>query len=398
VSHALWAMQLYDAAMGTSLVTTSQFSVTNQLDLVMYETRPFLLKFFEVGSEANNSLATHTGVSIAYWYHLIHSAPTTPQAQQAKAILAVALNDSDNFWGRSDKGFINFYWNVRGVTTVPLTAKTDRLLVTPTPGAGLIGLRSSAGFQTTARAAIMFANMFNSDPAFSHSNADAPGFQWGSGADWLVTDPEFYSNSGILAEAGSGVYSDVSNIVTLAGQQSSDNGTYPIITHAEDNSGAAVPHYYVQINAQPYWTASSVYRRDYVWLDDLQVVAIFDHVVGTPAKTWRLHIPAAPTINGTTVSYVINAKTVTVRDLFSSAAAAWTSTNLNGSLTQSNVWRLAQTDASNDYRSLKVLDVGGRVTAATLTTGTGFYQANLTISGVTRTVRFNDDGSHAVVQ
>uniref|UniRef100_UPI00374DCBBA hypothetical protein n=1 Tax=Rhodoferax sp. TaxID=50421 RepID=UPI00374DCBBA len=398
VGHALWAMQLYDGAMGTSLVADSKISIANQLDLVMYQTRPHLTSFFEVGSEAARSTAPYTQITIDYWHQLITAAPFSPQAQVAKTILATALANSDNFWARADKGFINFYWNLRNVSGAALSSKTDRMFVAPTPGAGLIGLRSSAGFQTTARASLMFANKFTSQAAYSHSNPDAPGFQWASGTDWLVTDPEFYANSGILAEGGSGVFSDVSNIVTLASQKSNESGSFPLIRYAEDNATASVPHYYTQIDAQPYWSSASVYRREYVWLDDLQVVVIFDRIVGGGAKTWRLHVPGSPSINGANASYSINGKTVTVRNLYATAGGSWASANLNGSLTQSDVWRLTQTDASDDYRSLKVLDVGNRVSAATLVSGAGYLEAQITVNGTARTIRFFDNGTHASVQ
>jgi hypothetical protein len=397
VGHALWAMELYDGAMGTTLVADSGLSLPNQLDLVMYQTRPFLLNFFEVGSEASNSLAPYTQITIEYWHHLISKAPASAQAAVAKSILTTALANGGNFWARASKGFTNFYWNIRGVTAAALAAKTDRLLTTPTPGAGIIGLRSSAGFQATARAAVMFANRASGAPAYSHGNPDAPGFQWASAADWLVTDPEFYANSGILAEAGT-LGSDVSNIVTLSGIKSDENGVYPAINYSEDNSSATVAHTYVQINAAPYWTATSVYRRDYVWLDDMQAVVIFDHVVGGGAKTWRLHVPAVPSINGATASYTINGKTVAVRTLYATSGAGWASTNLNPSVTQNDVWRLTQDDPANDYRSLKVLDVGGRVSAAALASGAGYLEAQVTVNGAARTVRFYDDGTHALVQ
>ena len=401
VSHALWAMELYDAAMGTTLVSDSTFSFASQLDLAMFQTRPHLTKFFSVGSEANNSLATHTGVSLAYWYHLAHSGRYTTQAQHAKSVLAVAELDGDNFWRRPDKGFISFYWNLRRIPAAPLSTKTDRMFAAPSPGAGLIGLRSSAGFQTNARAALVFANQFNFGPAYSHANPDAPGFQWASGADWLVTDPDYFNNSGILAEAGSAHLSDLSNIVTLAGQQFNGAGAQPRINLVRDNTGQAVPHYYIQIDAANYWTAASTYRRDYVWLDDLQVVAIFDRIVGAPAKKWRLHVPSQPTISGKTASYVIGGKTVKVRDLLATANGVWSTENLRTTptpVTDTDVWRLSQDDPSNDYRSLKILDVGARVASATLTTSAGFYEAVLSINGVTRRIRFFDNGDPALVQ
>ena len=399
VSHALWAMELYDAAMGTTLVADSAFSFANQLDLAMFQTRPHLIKFFSVGSEANNSLATHTGVSLAYWYHLAHSGRNTVQAQHAKSLLAVAEADADNFWRRADKGFTSFYWNLRRVNAAPLGTKPERFLTTPSPGAGLIGIRSSAGFQTNARAALVFANQFNTAAAYSHSNPDAPGFQWASGSDWLVTDPDYFNNSGILAEAGSAWLSDISNIVTLSGQQDNDSGGQPIVRFSVDNTAQAVPHYYIQIDAANYWTSASTYRREYVWLDDLQVVVIFDRIVGAPAKKWRLHVPTAPTINGKTATYTIGTRTVAVRDLLATGNGVWTVANLNPTVTDTNVWRLSQDDSSSDYRSLKVLDVGGRVTSAILNQVAGTsYEAELIIGSVTRRIRFFDNATQATVQ
>ena len=399
VSHALWAMELYDAAMGTTFVADSTFSTANQLDLAMFQTRPHLTRFFSVGSEANNSLATHTGVSLSYWYHLAHSGRYTTQARHAKSLLVVAEPDSQNFWARNDKAFTSFYWNLRRIPAAALSTKTDRLMTTPSPGAGLIGLRSSAGFQTSARAALLFANQFNFDAAYSHSNPDAPGFQWASGSDWLVTDPDYFGNSGILAEAGSAYLSDLSNIVTLAGQQYSPSGNPPQIRFTQDNTSQAVPNYYVQINAQPYWTAASEYRRDYVWLDDLQVVAIFDRIVGAPVKKWRLHVPALPTVIGRIATYTINGKAVAVRDLLATSNSAWTVQNLRPAVTSQDVWRLAQDDASSNYRSIKVLDVGGRVSSASATTVGTSHQVDLVVNGASRRITFFDSAvSPATVQ
>ncbi len=393
VKNAVWAMELYDAALGTDWLAQSGFSFAQSLNLLMYQTRPHLEKFFEVGSEASNSDAPFTQLSLVHWHHMIHSGKSSSEAQHAKSILTTAMAVSN--WSRASKGFANFYWNLNAATASPAAAKPDRFFVAPTPGAGLLGLRSSEGFQTNARAAFMFANRANSSADYSHANPDAPGFQWASGADWLVTDPEFFANSGILAEAGTNVGSDVSNIVTLAGQKTSETGDFPIIRFSEYNPSAAVPHSYIQIDARPYWTSSSVYRRDYVWLDDLQVVVVFDRIVGSPAKTWRLHIPSAPVINGNIALYNVNGKSVAVRDLYSTGGAGWSSTNLNGSIANRDVWRLSQPDSSNDYRSVKVLDVGGRVATASSSTGAGYVEVSLTIAGNVRVVRFFDDGRHA---
>ena len=398
VGRAFWAMRLHDDVMGTNLLGESGLSPLAQLDLVMFETRPSLLEFFEVGSEPATSTAPFHATSLEYWHLLIHTAPGSAQARHAKSILQVAMADARNLWPRSSKGFANFYWSIRDVTAAPLSSKADRLYVAPTPGAGLVGVRSSAGFVAGGRAAVMFANYFDAAPAFSHANPDAPGFQWASGSGWLVTDPEYYSRSGILAEAGSANLSDVSNIVTLAGQKSSTSGKHPVVKFAEDNRTASVPHFYTQIDAQPYWTAASVYRRDYVWLDDLRVVAIFDHVVSPAAKTWRLHVPAPPTVAGDTATYSVGGQMVTVRDVYSSSRSALAQQNLNGSVTTQNVWRLTQPDSASDYRSLKVLDVGGRVSSATLTSGPGSLTVKIQLKAAgSASVTFSDDGSHALV-
>ncbi len=391
VSGAVWAMQLHDNAMGTNLLASSGFSPRNQLNLVMFQTRPNLTRFFEVGSEASNNLAVFTNITLRFWYHLITLAPQSEEAKHAKAILKIAELDNENFFPRSMKGFVNFYWNIRSVATVSANSKPERFYRGDSPGSGLIGLRSSAGFSTGARAALMFAHKFNTSPAYSHSNPDAPGFQWAAGNNWLVTDPEYFNSSGILAEAGSGVYSDVSNIVTLAGQQSSENGGFPIITYQENNTASGSPHYYIQINAQPYWNSASYYRRDYVWLDDLQVVIIYDHVTSPAAKKWRLHLPAGASISGNTATYTTGGTTVRVRNLYSSGGSGWGTEGAYGAV------RLFENDSSTDYRSVKVLDAGGRVTSATLSTASGSLMANVTIGGGTTSATFYDDGRHALV-
>jgi hypothetical protein len=400
VGNAIWAMLLYDNVVGTNLLDTSGISPVEQLELAMFQAKPSLLEFFEVGSEPATSTAPFHATTLSYWHQLIHMAPGSAEAQHAKSILAIATADERNLWPRSSKGFSNFFWSIRGVTAAPPGGKVERMYVAPTPGAGLIGLRSSAGFAPGGRAALMFANYFDFSPAFSHGNPDAPGFQWASGSDWLVTDPEYYnSRSGILAEAGSPHLSDISNIVTLAGQKWSDSGKYPIISFAEDNRTDPVPHFYAKINAQPYWSSASTYGRDYVWLDDLRVVVVFDHIVSPAAKTWRLHVPGLVSIADDTARYSVGGKTVTVRDVYSSSRSTLSQQNLNGSVTTEDVWRITQTDPATDYRSLKVLDVGDRVSSATLTTAGGSFTTRIQMNGGAAVfVTFMDDGSHVQVK
>lgn len=405
VRNALWAMTLHDNVMGTSWLQQSGTSPAQSLDMLMFELRPHLQHFFLVGSETGSGTNGPFGhTSLSYWHQLISMAPNSEQARHAKSVLAVAMTHQDSFWYRGAKGFQNFYYNIRDVQALPLIGKTGRMYVAPTPGAGLIGARSAAGFGTGARATLMFANHFGWAARWSHANPDAPGFQWADGGDWLVTDPDAFGSSGIIAEGG-GFGSDISNIVTIDGvnDNNSLSAGYPVVRFAEDNNGMAVPHFYTQIDAQPYWSTTSVpvstFRRDYVWLDDLRVVLVYDRVNANAGKGWRLHVPGSPTINGSTVSYTVNGKTVVVRDLYAPGSSAWTSTNLNGwqGINQ-NVWRVRQNSSVGDYQSLKVLDVGGRVTAASATPGTGSITASLTVNGAVRTVTFYANGNHALVQ
>lgn len=403
VTKALWAMQLHDAAMGTTWMQDSRFDVARYLRFLRFQLRSGNEFFFHVGSQPNQAEAPFTFIVLWYWQHLIHSCPDRQEAAHAKALLDPVL-DKTLAMSRADKAFIRYFWNTDSITPSALTALTDRFLAEYTPGAGLIGLRSQAGFQTQARAALLFANTNGSGgrpeeaSRWSHANPDAPGFQWTEGGNWLVTDPDFYSRSGISAEAGSADLSDLSNIVTLAGvKDNASSGGFPLIRYAENNTSAAVPHFYAQIDAQPYWNMASTYRREYVWLDDLQVVVVRDRVVAAPSKTWRLHVPAQPQISGDTATYTVGGRTVRVRDL--SRNGAWSQQNLNGTGPfVADVWRLSQQSDVASYDSVKLLDVGGRVESASSARNGNAVQVDLRIAGSDRTIRFFDNGAHVSVQ
>lgn len=392
VGNVLWGMQLYDAAQGTNFLNQSGFNAEEYLELLMFQTRPHLKHFFLVGSEANASDARHTGLAFRYWHQLIHLAGEDSQrARHAKNLLQVADDTSATYIGRNVRGFANFYWNIGSVASEPLDTKAERLYAAPTPGAGLIGLRSSLGFQIDACAAIMFANNFSVQPAFDHGNPDAPGFQWACGDDWIVTDPDFFHNSGILAEAGSGVLSDISNIVTLDSQKANNAGDYPRIRHAENNLSSAIPHFYISIDAAPYWTHASHYQRDYVWLgDELKALVIFDRVDSPSQKKWRLHIPVEPEITDSQAIYSVGGRTIRIRDL---NGEGWNVENLGETLTVRDVWRLYQEAPEGDYRSVKVLDIDNLVLSASLDTDGSEYQVSLLTNQGEVTVRFMADGT-----
>lgn len=401
VGNALWALQLYDAAEGTDYLKQSGFDAESYLDLLMFQVRPHIKHFFEVGSEANASDARHTSLAFRYWHQLIHAAGSdSEQAQFAKSILQAADDENATFISRSVRGFANFYWNIGQFTAAPLDAKRERLFVAPTPGAGLIGIRSSQGFQVDACAALLFANNFSAAPQYSHGNPDAPGFQWACGEDWIVTDPEYFNNSGILAEAGSDVLSDVSNIITLEGQKVNNDGNFPLIRYAEDNRASPVPHFYVQIDAQPYWADAEHYVRDYVWLgEDLNALVIFDRVNAETDKRWRLHLPVAPQVSGAEVAYSVGGKQVRVVDLTQQVnGSSWQVENLADSIASEDVWRIYQEEPAGDYRSIKILDINNIVKESALTVSGGEYRVTVTgIDGDEVQIRFHADGSHGEV-
>jgi len=415
VGNSAWAMRQYDAVLGTTLLADSGYSARETLNMSMYLLRPHLEEFWQVGSEPTRSnCAPFHDTSWSFWYQNIFLASQTAEAQVAKAILGVpaVANNANNFWSRASKGFDNFYWNTTGVPVAALSSKTDRMLNLPTPGAAVGMIRSAGGFDpaTKPRAAIIFYNRKFNDTypwaaAYSHGHCDVPGFQWGNGSDYLVVDPNECGPSGLEGEDGSKAYGRLANIVTLtlAGDLSGA-GAFPRLVFPPEAGTSPVPYYYYSIDAQPYWTAATIYRREYVWLDDLQVVLVFDRVAAAgDTKTWRVHLSGAPTISGGVAMLTSAGGTaMKIYDLYSSSGSALQAIDLKGmnfgfSPLDQDVWELSQADSADDFRSLKVFAINNRVTAASVSTASGLYAAHLTIAGSSRTVTFFDDGTHATI-
>ena len=409
-ANMIWAFRQYDYVMGTTFANQLSFTVNDSLELALYQLRPHNGLFFSIGSEAANAAAPFHGTSWKFWHQCILLDPNSNEAKVAKTILqsSAVSGEANNFWSRSAKAFDNFYWAFTGTTAGALSLKTDRRLVLPTPGGATTHYRSSQGWDTAAtrRAAVVFhhrtvwAGSNPRYPDYSHDNVDQPGFQWAQNAEWLVLDPEASGGggiSGIDGELGSTPLSDISNIITLASAKYTSSLDYPITLFNEDNTGAGIPHYYVSIDAQPYWTMCTIYRRQYVWLDDLQVCVMHDRVAtsGANTKTFRLHMLGITSVaSGVATTTTPGGLSVKVRDLYMTSAAAMSAAAVAA---YGSTYRITQTDAANDIRSLKVMDVGGRVSAATLSSGAGYLQADMTINGVARSVRFYDDTTHALV-
>jgi hypothetical protein len=408
-AHLFWAFRQYDAVMGSNYMAQLSFTPNDMLGLALHQLRPHNGLFFSTGSEAANAAAPFHGVQWNLWHQCIFLSPNTTEAKVAKTILqsSAVSTEANNSWSRSSKAFGQFYWPFTGTTAGALALKTDRRLALPTPGGAMTHLRSTAGWAGTGRAALVFHHsvVWDGDnaryPGYSHANVDQPGFQWAQSNQWLVLDPEASGGGGISGVdgelGGSTVLSDISNIITLASAKYTGSLDYPVTTHNEDNTGAAIPHYYLNIDAQPYWTMCTIYRRQYVWLDDLQVLVMHDRVAtsGANTKTFRLHMLGTTTVaSGVATTTTPGGLTVKVRDLYMTSGGAMSAAAVTA---YGSTYRITQTDAGNDIRSLKVLDVGNRVSAASLSSGAGYLQADMTINGSSVAVRFFDDGSHATV-
>lgn len=419
--NPLWAMRQYDSVMGTTFMSSlgaNGCTPIEHLRMALFHLQPRGARNFFDGSEPNSSIAHVATNGCGFlWFMMGMSDPSATETRVMKTIVNRAdfTADSPVGWARTNKGFENFYWNTRPISALAVASLTTRRLAMPSPGAARTFLRSSGGWDgaTTTRAAVMFSCMVDwqnnpgNEPGFSHANPDVPGFQLSQGIDRVVTDVE-YSESGGTAGIGNEQASDSAalwaNIVTIASSINPGATGWPVQLFNEDNTGASVPHYYKSIDAQPTWTQCTIYRREYVWLDDLQVVVIFDRVAtsGSNAKTFRLHVDAGGgvTVAGGAATWTTGSTSARLRDLYSTDGNAMTAAAPSESTTYSKgptIIRISQSLTSNDVRSLKVLDLNSRCSAASLSSGAGYLQADMTINGVARSVRFFDDGSHCTV-
>lgn len=411
IRNLLWAMRLYDAAMGTTYLADLAVrgpSAAAQLNLALFQIRPHLAQFFHDGSEANDTGAHLNSTTFGYFHQLMAMDPASTDTRVSKSIIANSALRRTYSWSRSMKGFENFYWSIADIGALAVSSKTDRRLALPAPGGGRTFFRSSDGWATTARAMVIFAGKvqwvevdgsYYDSAGYSHANPDVPGFQLASGADSIVCDVEQDARSGVAHEAGNPIGSAWGNYVGTSTTTTPPAGGWPVHVFNEDNTGAAIPHYYKAINAQPMWTQCTTYVREYVVLDDLQVVVIYDRIAtsGSNDKVWRLHHFDEATVMENLAEWRTGRTAVQLRDLYSTDGNAMSDSAVTDENAGPGVRRIAQVCTSNSIRSLKVLSVNDRCGAATLASGAGYLQADMTIDGAVRSVRFYDDGSHATV-
>lgn len=417
--HSYEAMDLHDEFFGTSYFASSGLDYAAMLNAYLFMSRPDGAGTFSMGTESAATTSPWYENRLETMHLMMSKAPSSDAARYIKQFKADASFENSWGWPRRSKNICNFLKSSRPVSALALTGKTERMLHMPGGavasgiGNGVTFLRSSNGWNLAAgaanlRAAAMFhGGAVNPDTvwgaAYSHSNPDGPGFQWCQGAAFLVADPEFKSHDGTYGEAGNPNAAFASNIVVLASGAAMPFTDQCAVLYAEDNTSAGVPHYYFSFNAQPQWVDATIYRRQYVWLDDLQVVVVHDRVAtsGSNTKTFRMHFHGTTAVAGSTATCTttLGGYTVRMRDLYATSGGTMTAGAPPGITydTSENMTVVTQTDTANDFRSLKVFDVGGRCSAASLSSAAGYLQADMTINGVSRSVRFFDDGSHATV-
>lgn len=359
----LWTAYLYGRATGQNLVGRFGFTPGEYLNSEMHSTRPDYSGFWQMGDEANVASAPFTTNNRQLWLLLMRLAPS--ESGHAKSLLALSTTGRD-FPGRNARVW-NFVQSDRAITSQSLATKLDTMLTLPSSGRTFL----RTNWSQSAVGMVLFHNRVDNTPGESHDHVDAPGFQWSSGSTPLIVDPNAYGSSGIVGTQSNGG-ATVANIVRLP--NATTGGGSPQLTRSEDNRAQGISHTIHVINAQPYWNNASVYRREYVTLDDLRVVVVFDRIVGGGDKTWQVHVPSG---GGPRVTNLFPAGT-----LSQSSVSGF-----------SGVTAIRQVSSSADYRSVKVLDIQNRLSSATLSQGAGYLEAQLTIGGAVRRIRFFDDGS-----
>ena len=344
LANVLWAMKLLDAATGSKTYEASGYSTAAMLEMMLSAVRPHRNHHFEVGSEANDAQASWTSTKYLGWAVHTFFEGDTSVGRYAKAMMVAA--EPANYWRRADRLFMKLMFGLEHIQTVALESKPERVNVAA--AAGLIGARSS--WAADGVAALMFANHTPDRPSYSHANPDAPGFQWCAGDQWIVTDPEYFNTSGILAEAGQPARAEYSNIVVLPGRQAGDGG------RPQGRVAQSSRHIAVRIDATGYWGVQCI--RDYVWLDGLQVLVLRDRAAGR----WQIHTPpaaSAPRVR------VLTGQTLQTVSVAGTRRLQFTTGGL----------------------AVTVLDINGRCTAAALAGSA----VTLTIGGQALAVSFTDD-------
>lgn len=467
-----------DNVYGSNFNTQKQFTFDNVIKHHMLSVNPAINRHMQRGDQPTFYTSKNPPIGSSDWRMLMiasYFAETASLGRQARQFVVdtfsskpaadpMGVQYSDNgkpSWLDFDGGaFLQFYYRDASFSTEAISNFTTRYHENPLPGSGQTFIRSAGTYAIggTGRSALVENHWWpvvKSQSSVVHSVAAAGTFLWYQSDDEIVLDPNSFSYTGFLGKVSHGLpYPDWFNLVTLDSESgyldigeppwsAPPTSTYlakPILGGANtpryiarvNASGAGVPYYFQSLDLTGYFLNPTKYIRQFVWLDDLQVLVLHDQVNTGLAdtKTWRLHVYGAPTIAGSTVTTTTrNGSAVVIRDLTSNGSFAsldlykYYDPNTEGQLptryspafalndslsvalpigtrlfeTRHHIYRITQPFSGNSLYSCKVISVNGRCTAASQAAIAGGIRVTMTINGATRTVDVFDNGSNPTV-
>ena len=468
-----------DNVYGSNFNTQKQFTFDDVIKFYMLSVNPAINRHMQIGDQPTFYTSKNPPIGASDWRMLIiaaYFAETPALGRRARKFVVdtfaskpaadpMGVQYSDRgkpVWVDYDgSAFLTFYYRDATFSVDPISNFTTKYHENPLPGSGQTLIRSTGTYAIGAsgRSVIVENHWwpFNkSQSSIVHNVTNAGSFLWYQNDDEIVLDPNSFSYSGFLGKLSQGLpYPDWFNLVTLESESGYyDIGEPPWATPptvpnpqklplgVENNpryiarvnaSGAGVPYYFQSLDLTGYFLNPTKYIRQFVWLDDLQVLVLHDQVNTGLAdtKTWRLHVYGAPTIAGSTVTTTTrNGSAVVIRDLTSNGTFGSrnlykyfdpntegqtpTSYNTFASLgpdmllannpigtrlfeTRHPIYRITQPFSGNSLYSCKVISVNGRCTAASQSAISGGIRVTMTINSATRTVDVFDNGSNPVV-
>jgi hypothetical protein len=468
-----------DNVYGSNFNTQKQFTFDDVIKFYMLSVNPAISRHMQMGDQPTFYTSKATPIGATDWRILMiaaYFAETPALGRQARKFVVdtfaskpaadpmgipYSQNGKPQWIDYDGSAFITFYYRDASFSVDPISNFTTKYHENPLPGSGQTLIRSTGTYAIGASGrSVVVENKWwpvvKSQSSMVHNVANAGSFLWYQNDDEIVLDPNSYSYSGFLGKLSQGLpYPDWFNLVTLESESGYldigeppwsapptsgvpvksilGGGNNPRYIARVNASGAGVPYYFQSLDLTGYFLNPTKYIRQFVWLDDLQVLVLHDQVNTGLAdtKTWRLHVYGAPTIAGSTVTTSTrNGAAVVIRDLTSNGSFAslnlyrYYDPNTEGQLptrynalanlgpdmlqasnpigtrlfeTRHPIYRITQPFSGNSLYSCKVISVNGRCTAASQAAITGGIRVTMTINGATRTVDVFDNGSNPVV-
>lgn len=369
-------------------------TIPEQINYWMHQLTPDRNHLFQWGDEAADSTGVLGGTGRLLFLTLIDLAPSSLEARQAKDLLDHSPWSA--FDRRADRPW-DFLLAPRDTEPSPIEDKADLYLHTPAVGSGKTFIRSSWSKDASA---VSYSYRARLGPSGSHDHVDKPGFQWFANGEFVVIDPNYYSRSGIVGTSHGGG-AQVANMVRVEGMDSdSESATPPKVLHAWDRSQHIVPFYYHSLDMRSIWPRTKSYRRDYVFIPPNGMV-VFDRISAAGPKVWQVNTTAAPVVTGAVAEVRTARNRLRVRNLLPGdeivsvqnwAKIAATDTEFSGG------FRLSFTDKSADSVSVKVLDLGSAIDAASCRKTSIGASCSLSVGGKRLSIDFVEDERGALFE